>query len=107
MLNMDGVGMARTRVWASRADRSLLRTLKKVAEERAIPVVESNLDGAGTMDSFAFDAAGIATISLHGLAPGNYDIPHSVRDRPGVVKEEWLYETYRLVLDFLRELDGS
>lgn len=107
LVNMDGVGMSSTRVWAARADRELLRTLNRVAKEERLPVGVGNLDGAGITDSFPFAERGIPSISLHGLAEGTFGIPHSRRDQISAVSVDHLYDTYKLMLQYLIVLDAA
>lgn len=107
MVNMDGVGMAQPRVWEARADARLLRMLHETAKKEELTVVESSLEGSGIMDSFVFHAKGIPSLSLHGLAPGNYGIPHSERDHLGAVDRKALYDSYRLVVRYLEALDAT
>jgi acetylornithine deacetylase/succinyl-diaminopimelate desuccinylase-like protein len=77
MINMDGAGMAATRVWGTKSNRKLVRRLRELAKEMHVEVVDSSLDGSGIMDSFPFHERGVPVLSIHGLAPGNYGIPHS------------------------------
>ncbi len=104
MINMDGVGMASTRVWGTKSDRTLVRRLREFAKELGVDVRESSLDGAGIMDSFPFHERHVPVLSLHGLAPGNYGIPHTRNDDRDAVDARHLYDTYRLVLKMIEEL---
>lgn len=104
MINMDGVGMASTRIWSTKSSMFLLRRLRRHARELHLELTESSLDGSGIMDSFPFHARGIPVLSLHGLAPGNYDVPHSARDDRGAVDPRHLYDTYRLVVRMVEDL---
>jgi Zn-dependent M28 family amino/carboxypeptidase len=105
VVNMDGVGMSSTRVWATQADGELLRILNKVAKKERRPLGVVNLDGAGIMDSFSFSEKGIPSISLHGLAGGNFGIPHSRHDQLSAVSISHLHDTYLLLLSYLAALD--
>ena len=105
VVNMDGVGMSSTRVWATQADRELLRILNRVAKKERRPLGVVNLDGAGIMDSFSFAEKGIPSISLHGLADGNFGIPHSRHDQLSAVSISDLHDTYLLLLSYLAALD--
>lgn len=105
MINMDGAGMASTRVWGTKSDRALVRRLNEIARELKIDVTESSLDGAGIMDSFPFHERGVRVLSLHGLAPGNTHIPHTRHDDLDAVDARHLYDTYRLVVRMIEELE--
>jgi Iap family predicted aminopeptidase len=104
MINMDGVGMASTRIWSTKSSMFLLSRLRRHARALQIDLTESSLDGSGVMDSFPFHARGIPVLSLHGLATGNYDVPHSARDDRDAVDPRHLYDTYRLVARMVEEL---
>jgi Zn-dependent M28 family amino/carboxypeptidase len=106
MINIDGAGMAETRVWHTKSDRALVRRLKQLAKELRVSVTESSLDGSGIMDSFPFHQRGVRVLSLHGLAPQNLNVPHTRRDDFGAVNPRHLYDTYRLVTRMLQDLDS-
>ena len=106
VINMDGAGMAATRVWDTKSDASLMRLARATARELDVELHDHSLDGAGIMDSFVFHERGIPTLSLHGLAPGNYHIPHSRLDVVDAVRVADLYDTYRLVVKLVETLDA-
>ena len=106
VINMDGAGMAATRVWDTKSDAGLLRLARGVARELDVELHDHSLDGSGIMDSFVFHELGIPTLSLHGLAPGNYHIPHSRFDLVSAVRVGDLYDTYRLVVKLIETLDA-
>jgi len=107
MINIDGAGMAATRVWGTKSNRKLVRRLRELAKEMNLEVVDSSLDGSGIMDSFPFHERGVPVLSIHGLAPGNYGIPHSRHDDFHAVDVRHLDDTYRLVLRMIQELDSG
>lgn len=107
LINMDGAGMASTRVWSTKSDRALVRRFRELARELGVDVTESSLDGAGIMDSFPFHQRGVPVLSVHGLAPGNYAVPHSRHDDRGAVDARHLYDTYRLVLRMIESIDAD
>ena len=105
MINMDGVGMASTRVWHTKSDGALVERLHTLARELNVEVTESSLDGSGIMDSFPFHERNVPVLSLHGLAPGNYHRPHTRFDDAGAVDGKHLYDSYRLVARMIDTLD--
>jgi len=106
MINIDGAGMAATRVWGTKSNRKLLRRFRELAKEMNLEVVDSSLDGSGIMDSFPFHERGVPVLSIHGLAPGNYGIPHSRHDGFHAVDVRHLNDTYRLVLRMITVVDA-
>jgi len=107
MINLDGAGMAATRVWGTKSDRRLVRRLRELAKEMNLELVDSSLDGSGIMDSFPFHERGVPVLSIHGLAPGNYGIPHSRHDDFHAVDARYLNDTYRLVLRMITVVDAG
>src|SRR5208337_1846504 len=51
MVNMDTLGVGPTKVWASHADKALLRALSQTAAGMKLPLAAVNVDGAGSTDS--------------------------------------------------------
>ncbi len=106
MINLDTLGLAPTKVWASRADKKLLGELMRVAKSMKLSLEFVNADQAGKTDSFSFDNYKIPTIAIHSITQPTFRILHSPRDSPEVFHIDDYYDTYRLVAVYLAHLDN-
>ena len=105
MINMDTLGLADTKVWASRADPDLVQWLAVAASALKLPVGVMNVDNIGTTDSESFRLKKIPAITIHSLTQPTLRVLHSPRDTMKVVDLDAYYRTYRLMLGYLVVLD--
>jgi putative aminopeptidase FrvX len=105
MVNMDSLGLAPTKVWASHADQVMLDALASVALSSKHPVGTSNVDNIGSTDSENFARYHIPRVTLHSVTPENVQVLHSENDKLGAIKMDDYYESYRLLAEYLAYLD--
>jgi len=105
MVNMDSLGLAPTKVWASHADQVMLDALASVALASKLPVGTSNVEKIGSTDSETFARYHIPRVTLHSVTPENLHILHSENDKLGAIKMDDYFESYRLIAEYLAYLD--
>jgi len=105
MVNMDSLGLAPTKVWASHSDRVLLDALASVATASKLPISTMNVDNLGTTDSESFATYHIPRITLHSVTPETMHVLHSPEDRLAAIKMDDYYDSYRLIAEYLAYLD--
>jgi len=107
VVNMDSLGLAPTKVWASHADKGLLDALFAVSAETGLPVSILNVDGLGSTDSESFARYHIRRITLHSVTPQTMKILHSSDDALSAIKMDDYYDSYRLIAEYLAYLDST
>ena len=106
MVNMDSLGLAPTKVWASHADKALLDALATVSASSKLPASTMNVDNLGTTDSESFASYRIPRITLHSVTPEKMHILHSTEDTLLAIHMDDYYDSYRLIAAYLAYLDG-
>jgi hypothetical protein len=106
MVNLDTVGMAPAEVWASHADKNLLRALAVVGASMKLPITGMNVDGVGSSDSESFRDEKIPSLTIHSVTAKNLSILHSPKDTLAVMQRKDYEDTYRLMCGYLAYLDG-
>lgn len=105
MVNLDTLGLAETEIWASHADRELVRWFIAVAKTMNLPVSIMNVDQVGSTDSESFREHKVPAMTIHSLTRETMTIFHSPRDQFTAVKMDEYYRSYQLVLGFLAFID--
>jgi len=105
MVNMDSLGLASTKVWASHADKVLLDPLTAVAKASKLPLATSNVENVGTTDSESFARYHIPRVTLHSVTSENMQVLHSEDDTLSAIKMDDYYDTYHLIAEYLIYLD--
>lgn len=105
MVNLDTVGLAPAEVWASHADKNLLRALAIVATSMKLPISGVNVDGVGSSDSESFRLGHMPALTIHSVTSNNLSILHSWRDSLGAIHQRDYEDTYRLMCGYLAYLD--
>jgi hypothetical protein len=106
MVNMDSLGLAPTKVWASHADKTLLDALFAVSARTNLPVSILNVDGMGSTDSESFGHYHIPRITLHSVTLESMKLLHSPNDTLAAIEFDDYYDSYRLIAEYLAYLDG-
>jgi Peptidase family M28 len=107
MVNMDTLGLGPTKVWASHADKELLRALAIVAHALKLPVDGVNVEKVGSTDSESFAHQKIPSITIHSLTQETLPILHNPRDRLSAMKMDDYYSSYVLIAGYLAYLDNT
>jgi hypothetical protein len=107
VVNMDSIGMTSTKVWASRADKELLKDAALVAHALNLPVDGVNVERVGDSDSHPFAARKLRVIDFHSVTQENLRVLHSGRDRPSAINWDAYYDTHRLIAGLLAYLDAA
>jgi Peptidase family M28 len=105
MVNMDSLGLAPTKVWASHADKVLLDSLFSVSTASKLPVSTLNVDTLGSSDSESFARYHIRRVTLHSVTPQTFRILHSADDTLVAIKMDDYYDSYHLIAEYLAYLD--
>ena len=106
MINLECLGLASPKVWASRADKHLFAGYASVAKTLGMQVEIVNVDGVGDDDSRPFLNAKIPVLTVHSTTQENISILHSARDQLSAIQPADYYATYRLMAAYLAFLDG-
>ena len=107
MVNLECLGLALPKVWASRADPTLLKAYAQVAGSLNLPREGVNVDGAGDDDSHPFLDAHIPVITIHSVTEQTIGILHSPRDTLKAIHPSEYYQAYRLAAAYLTYLDSA
>jgi Zn-dependent M28 family amino/carboxypeptidase len=107
MVNLECLGLALPKVWASRADPNLLKAYAKVAEGLGLPREGVNVDGAGDDDSHSFLNAGVPVITIHSVTTQTLRILHTPRDNLQAIHPAEYYQSYKLAAAYLTYLDSA
>lgn len=105
MVNLECLGLTKTKVWLSHSDKPLLAALAAVAKAMKLEVEGVNVEKVGTADSESFAAAGIPRITLHTVTQDTLHLLHSRNDNMKAIHPDDYYENYRLVAGYLAALD--
>ena len=107
MVNMDTLGLAPAKVWATHSDKNLIIMLIRVAKILNTPVTAVNVEQVGSSDSEQFAERKIPRITIHSLTQKSWDarILHSSKDKLSAINLDDYYQTYRLVAAYLAFLD--
>lgn len=106
-VNLECLGMGKPKVWASRADPTLLRQLVMVSNALHISLEGVSVDRVGDDDSHPFLNKKIPVITIHSLNDQNFRILHSPRDRFDAINLSDYYDAYRLAAFYLKYLDAQ
>jgi Zn-dependent M28 family amino/carboxypeptidase len=106
MVNLDTVGLAPAEVWASHADKNLLRAPAIVAASMKLPISGMNVDGVGSSDSESFREDKMPSLTIHSVTAKNLAILHSPKDTLAVMQRKDYEDTFRLMCGYLAYLDG-
>jgi hypothetical protein len=105
MVNLESLGLARLKYEIAGADKELVSLLKSVATSADSYVDTTNLEILTKSDSRVFQAAHIPVITLTSIGPETAKIIHSGKDRLNAIRPQDYFDTYRLIVLFLAELD--
>ena len=107
MVNMDTLGLATTKVWASHSDKKLTASLAYIASRLGFPVAGVNVEQIGSTDSEQFAARKIPSITIHSLTQETWNarILHTPKDRISEIHLDDYYQTYQLIAAYLAFLD--
>jgi len=107
MVNMDTLGLAPAKVWATHSDKNLIIMLFQVATILNTSVTAVNVEQIATSDSEQFAERKIPRITIHSLTQKTWDahILHGSKDKLSAINLDDYYQTYRLVAAYLAFLD--
>jgi hypothetical protein len=106
MINLECLGAGEAHIWTNGSDEELANRLRAVAAREQITLHDHKLDGVSA-DSDSFRAKNIPAITLDGLPVDKFPLIHSEKDLCENVNQAFYYDTYRLAVSYLLELDGA
>lgn len=106
MINLECLGVGMTHIWANGSDDALKAIAKQLAMRDRIELREHTIAGVGA-DSIPFSRAGIPAITLDGLPVDRFELIHSEKDTCRSINISNYYNSYRLVVALLLELDKT
>jgi hypothetical protein len=107
MVNFDTLGLGPTKVWATRADKTLLDALARIANSMKLPIAAVNVEKVGTTDSESFARFKIPRITIHSVTQETWTFLHSKKDAMTAIHMDDYYASYRLLAGYLAFLDSS
>lgn len=105
MVNLDTVGLAPAEVWATPADKNLLKALAIVANSTKLPLFIMNVDGFASSDSESFRENKMPALTIHSVTPKNLFLLHTDKDNIKLVQKQDYLDTYKLMCGYLAFLD--
>lgn len=107
MVNMDTLGLGPTKVWASAADKNLLRALIYMADTTKTSLTGVDVEAVGTSDAASFAERKIPNITIHSFTQKALEehILHSSKDNLSQIRLDDYCQTYFLVAAYLSFLD--
>lgn len=107
MINLECLGTAAPKVWASRADKQLLSFYVQAAHALHLEAAASNVDKVGDDDSHPFLESKIPVLTIHSVTNQTFGLLHSPRDTVKAIHAADYYDAYRLAATFLALLDST
>ncbi|MBI4851090.1 MAG: M28 family peptidase [Acidobacteria bacterium] len=104
MVNLECLGVGESLVWVNGSDKELVDTAHSVAKRENLPLSNHTLNGVGA-DSNSFREASIPAITIDGLPVDKFSFIHSPQDKCENVNQKFYYDSYRLAVNYLLELD--
>ena len=105
MVNIDSLGLSDTKVWLSRADKTLARAAFGVAQSLKLPLGVVNVDKVGLSDSGPFIDRKVPSIDFHSVTQESLRILHSPQDTMSAVRMAEYETSYALLVAYLAYLD--
>ena len=105
MINLDSLGMTETKIWSSRADKTLIELTMKLRNAMKLKVEGVNVERVGSTDPEPFRKRQIRTLTFHSVTQENWPVLHSQRDNEEALNLGNYYDSYRLVAAYLAYLD--
>jgi hypothetical protein len=105
MVNLECLGLGPTEVWAHVADKELLVALLRVTTSMHTGLKSVNVDKVGDDDTQPFRDKKIPTITIHSVTQKTWRILHSPEDSLAAVRLDDLYESYRVITEYLAFID--
>jgi putative aminopeptidase FrvX len=105
MVNVECLGMTKTKVWATHSDTPLLNMLAAVAKAMNYELAAVNVEKVGTADSESFAAVKIPRITIHTVTQENLGVLHSINDNMKAIHADDYYENYMLIAGYLASID--
>jgi hypothetical protein len=107
MVNLDSLGLSDTKVWLSRADKTLAQAAAAVANSLKLPLAVMNVEKVGESDSRPFVDKKIPSIDFHSVTPETFPVLHSPRDAMAAIRLPEYENSYALLVAYLAYLDAT
>ncbi len=104
MVNLECLGVGESLVWVNGSDKELVDRLHSTAKKGDLPLSEHTLNGVGA-DSNSFRAVKIPAITIDGLPQDKFSFIHSSEDKCENINQKFYYDSYRLAINYLLDLD--
>lgn len=107
VVNLECLGLTPTKVWVSRADKTLLQDLVVTARSLKFKLSGVNVDYVGDDDTHPFLSHKIPVITIHSVTQQTWSILHSPKDNLSAINFGDYYRSYSLILAYLGYLDAA
>ena len=74
MINPDSLGVTETKIWTSRADKTLIELMMKLRNAMKLKVEGVNVEGVGSTDQEPFRKRQIRTLTFHSVTQENWPV---------------------------------
>ena len=107
MVNLDSLGLGRSKLWLSRSDKRLTSLLNGLANAMRLPLGAGKVENVGSSDGEQFAERKIPRIAVHSLTQETWPILHSSRDTLQTIHLDNYYDIYNLLAGYLALLDDT
>ena len=104
MVNLEVLGVGGPFIWTNGSTDSLEAKLHSVAKDEKLELKDHVINGVGA-DSQPFEKVGIQNITIDGLPDDKLSYIHSENDKFENINKDTYYNTYKLVIAFVKRLD--
>lgn len=106
MINLECLGLGDSRVWINGSEKDLMAQLQSFAASQHFTLLAEELTGVGA-DSQPFNDGNIPALTLYGLPKDKFSYIHSEDDQCQHMNQDYYYDSYRLAVSFLLEVDNN
>lgn len=106
MVNLECLGLTPTKVWAHVADPKLLNDLRMVGQSMEANLQPSNVEKVGNDDTQPFRDKKLPVITIHSITQETWPILHSAKDNISAIHPDDLFNSYRVILEYLTFIDN-
>jgi aminopeptidase-like protein len=105
MVNLECLGLGSTNVWAHAADKDLLGALIDVTQSMHADLRRVDIGRGLDDDTHAFRDKKLPVITIHSVTQATLPILHSEQDNVAAIHLDDLFESYRVVSEYLALID--
>jgi putative aminopeptidase FrvX len=105
MVNLECLGLGSTAVWAHTANKGLLGALISVTQSMHVVLRPVDVQNVGNDDTQAFRDKKLPVVTIHSVTQETWPLLHSAQGDLAAIHLDDLYESYRVVSEYLTFID--